>query len=135
MSTPTDEKGGTTSCATSCADCGAAEMLFPTDDERRIDALRAEVATLKREAALFRLLTRLDSGSREDGWELQRAFPEDVKALRAAVPEFAVLHDNEVAAFYTEWGEEELSAAWFSMAYGVPGEFLAWIRKSLEGRP
>lgn len=44
------EKGGTTSCATSCAPCGEAETLFPTDDERTIDRLRARIAELEARA-------------------------------------------------------------------------------------
>lgn len=55
MNTETREKGGSISCATSCEPCGNAETLFPTDDERRIDALRAEIDRLKQPRTLVDL--------------------------------------------------------------------------------
>lgn len=47
MSHETSEKGGTTSCAYSCAVCGEAEQDFPTADEREIDRLRGRIQRAK----------------------------------------------------------------------------------------
>lgn len=67
MGTETSEKGGTTSCATSCAPCGEAETLFPTEDERRIDRLRAELDRLKQPKTLVSIEVPLATRNETNG--------------------------------------------------------------------
>ena len=54
----------------------------------------------------------------------------DIAALRARIPELAVLDDEEVADLYGDWSESHYAASWMRMDLGFPDDFQRWVTHS-----